>query len=139
VLQRSLIIKMNFIATIGTDLHIFSVKSTKWPWNLGQRSILKTFFNSLVMISYTLSILIFALKPIVKMLFSIEILIFHICTFGSIIRKISVIAVIKISRSPGAWGSIKIMWAPWIQLYRALKAPWKKILNYVAMFFLIYI
>jgi hypothetical protein len=61
-----------------------------WPWNLGQRLNLKTFVNSLGMISYTLSILIFAIKPIVKKLFSIEIIIFHICTFGSIIGKISV-------------------------------------------------
>jgi hypothetical protein len=33
---------------------------------------------------------IFSLKPIVKKLVSIEIVIFHICTLGGIIRKISV-------------------------------------------------
>jgi hypothetical protein len=73
--------------------HIFSVKSTERPKfeiKVEPWSNLKKKFNSLGMISYTLSILLFALKPMVKKLLSIEIVIFHICTLGSIIRKISV-------------------------------------------------
>jgi hypothetical protein len=45
------------------------------------------FLISLGMTSYTLSILFFALKPIVKNLLSIKIVIFHIYTLGSIIGK----------------------------------------------------
>jgi hypothetical protein len=49
-----------------------------WPWNIGQRTNISTFPDSLGMTSYTLAILFFALKPIVKKLLSIEIVIFYI-------------------------------------------------------------
>jgi small-conductance mechanosensitive channel len=90
---------MRFIVITYKSTDILSLKSTSWPcmvwpWNLGQRSNLKTFLNSLGMISYILSKLLFAQNPlvmVVKKLFSIEIVIFHICTLSSIIRKILVI------------------------------------------------
>jgi hypothetical protein len=44
------------------------------------------FLISLGMTSYTLSILFFALKPIVNKLLSIKTVICYICTLGSIIR-----------------------------------------------------
>jgi hypothetical protein len=43
----------------------------------GQRSKKITFLDAFVMTSHNLSILFFALKPIVKKLFSIEIVIYH--------------------------------------------------------------
>jgi hypothetical protein len=48
-------------------------KSTSvWPWNVGQRSYINKFLNSLGMSSDTLAILFIFLKPIVKKLFSIK-------------------------------------------------------------------
>jgi hypothetical protein len=51
-----------------------------WPWNIGLRSNMGTFLDSLGMTFYTLAILLLALKPIVNKLFSLEIVIFHTCT-----------------------------------------------------------
>jgi hypothetical protein len=48
-----------------------------WSWNIGKRSNTGTFPDSLGMTSYTLAILFFALKPILKKLLSIKIVIFH--------------------------------------------------------------
>jgi hypothetical protein len=94
VLLWSLMRNMRFIDTIFLSYRHFKSKINKsasvWLYNLGRRSNMKTFLNSLHMISYTLSILFFALQPIIKKLLSIEIVIFHICTLGNIIRKISV-------------------------------------------------
>jgi hypothetical protein len=70
------VIKMKFLAT---DLHTFYVLNQQngLSLTLKFRSKLKTLLISLGMISYTLSILIYALKPIVKKLLSIEIVIFY--------------------------------------------------------------
>jgi hypothetical protein len=94
VLIWSIMINMRFIVTEFLSYRHFKSEINKlalvWPWNLGQKSNMKGFWISLGMISYTLSILFCALKPIVKKLLNIETVVFHICTLRSIIRKISV-------------------------------------------------
>jgi hypothetical protein len=70
-------IKMNLIAILITELQTFfkskiNKLTSVWLWNVSQRSNMNRFLNSLGMISYTLSILFFPLKPIVKKLFSIK-------------------------------------------------------------------
>jgi hypothetical protein len=92
VLLWSIMRNMRFIVTNFFKLQTFKV------WNqqislyltLKFRSNINRFSNSLANSSYTLSILFSAIKPIVKKLLSIKIVIFHICTLSSIIRKLSV-------------------------------------------------
>jgi hypothetical protein len=71
--------KMSFIITTYTKLHTFKVlnKHRELGLTLKYRSNMGTLPDSLGMTFYTLAILFFALKPIVKKLLSFEIMIFH--------------------------------------------------------------
>jgi hypothetical protein len=67
---------MNFIATSITELQTFKVQNQQIDLGLTMKCRSKVkyerIFNSLSVSSYTLAILFFALKPIVKKLFSIK-------------------------------------------------------------------
>jgi hypothetical protein len=84
------------------------------------------FLNFLGRTSYTLSIPFFPLTPIVKKLLSIENVIFHICTLGSIIRKISVTgSCLKQTCESTSWEFVKLLfvqfWHFWFCIRRVLK------------------